>query len=253
MYDIERQEKILEILKEKKTISVNKLSEMMYCSGATTRRDLVRMEQKGLVTRTFGAVMLNANASNRETSFELREKNSVIEKRNLCQKAVSFIKNNSTIFIDSSTTVLHIVPLLKNFTNLTIITNGLVIANEIIYQTKHSVIVLGGTVQPNTNSILGSMAMANLSRFHADLALISCGGIALDFGLSESTVDSAEIKRYMIKHAEQSVCLFDSMKIETKKSFKTCEVNEINVLITSKTISDEILNKYKQVAKKVIV
>lgn len=252
MYDIERQQKILDILSERKTISVNKLSELLYCSGATTRRDLVRMEQKGLVTRTFGAVMLNANASNRETSFELREKNSISEKRILCQKAVDFIRNNSTIFMDSSTTLLHLVPFLKNFTNLTIITNGLVIANEIIYQTKHSVIVVGGMVQPNTNSILGSMALSDLSRFHADLTLISCGGIDLDFGLSESTIDSAEIKKYMVNHAEESICLFDSTKTQKKKSFKTCQIEDIDILIPSRDCEKNFLEGLKEKNIKVI-
>lgn len=252
MYDIERQQKIIDILNEKKTISVNKLSEMLYCSGATTRRDLVRMEQKGLVTRTFGAVMLNANSSNRETSFELREKNSISEKRSLCQKAVDYIKNNSTIFMDSSTTLLHIVPFLKNFTNLTIITNGLVIANEIIYQTKHSVIVIGGMVQPNTNSILGSMALTDLQRFHADLTLISCGGIDSNFGLTESTIDSAEIKKYMVNNADMAICLFDSTKAQTRKSFKTCEIEDLDLLITSKDTDKEFLSLFKDKNIKIV-
>lgn len=245
MYDIERQQKILDILSEKKTISVNKLSELLFCSGATTRRDLARMEQKGLVTRTFGAVMLNVNSSNKETSFELREKNSVSEKRSLCQKIVKYISNNSTIFIDSSTTLLYIVPFLKNFTNITIITNGLVIANEIACQTKHSVIVLGGTIQPDTNSILGSLALNVLSNFHADLTLISCGGISKDFGLSESTIDSAEIKRYMIEKSDKSICLFDYSKYGKKKSFRTCEINKIDILVTSKQLPLEDLENIK--------
>lgn len=243
MYDIERQEKILEILKEKKTISVNKLSQLLYCSGATTRRDLVRMEQKGLITRTFGAVMLNANSSNRETSFELREKSNISDKRILCKKASTYIRNNATIFIDSSSTLLHLVPFLKNYINLTIITNGLTIANEITFQTKHSVIVLAGTIQPDTNSILGALALNVLSQFHADIAFVSCGGIDLDFGLSESTADSAEIKRYMIKNSELSVCLFDSSKYRKKKSFKTCNVETLDVLVTNNEVVEELQNK----------
>ena len=185
MYDIERQNKILEILGEKKSISVNELAELLFASGATIRRDLSKMEQKGLVIRTFGAVMLNTSPSNREISFELREKTNIIEKRMLCQKAVDFIKDNSTIFIDSSTTLLHIVPYLNNFLNLTIVTNGLFLANSLINNTKHNVIVLGGAIQPSTNSILGPMAIQSISRFHADTCLISCSGLDFDFGLSE--------------------------------------------------------------------
>ena len=54
MYDIEREKKILEILEERGTIGVNKLASIVYCSGSTIRRDLTRLEKKGLIKRTFG-------------------------------------------------------------------------------------------------------------------------------------------------------------------------------------------------------
>ena len=239
MYDIERQNKILEILAEKKSISVNKLSELLYASGATIRRDLAKMERKGLVVRTFGAVMINARTTNKETSFEFREKTNIIEKRTLCQKAVEFLKDNSTLFIDSSTTLLHIVPYLNNFTNLTIITNGLFIANEIINQTKHHVIVVGGTIQPNTNSILGPLAHLCLSRFHADVVLMSCGALDFSFGLSESSVDAAEFKQCMIENADRVIVLCDESKFHHRALFQTCQIDKIDVLISEKKYTEE--------------
>lgn len=252
MYDIERQNKILEILREKKSVSVNKLAEMLFASGATIRRDLSKMEQKGLVIRTFGAVMINTAPSNREVSFELREKTNIIEKRMLCQKAVDFIKNNSTIFIDSSTTLLHIVPYLNNFVNLTIITNGLFLANSLINNTKHNVIVLGGTIQPSTNSILGSMAIQSVSRFHADTCLISCSGIDLEFGLSELTIDSAELKKYMVLNANEVICLADSTKFNKRSLVKSCDISDIDILICSKEFTEEETKFIKQHKTKIV-
>lgn len=239
MYDIERQQKILEILSDNKPYSVYKLSEMLYVSGATIRRDLTKMEQKGLVTRTFGAVMLNPRPTNKEISFELREKSNITEKRVLCQKAVKYIKDNSSIFIDSSSTLLHIVPFLNNFKNLTIITNGLFIANEIITNTKCNLYLCGGNVQANTNSILGPMAFNNIKNFHADLFLMSCGGFDFDFGISEFTVDSAAIKKAMILSSDKTILLVDHSKITKKVLFNTCPLTDIDILITNAKFNDE--------------
>lgn len=252
MYDLERQNKILELLQDKKSISVNKLSEMLFASGATIRRDLSKMEQKGLVVRTFGAVMLNPNPANRETSFELREKSNIVEKRMLCQKAVDYIKDNSSIFFDSSTTLLHIVPHLNNFTNLTIITNGLFIANEIITKTKHHVIICGGDIQVNTNSILGPLAYLYLGRFHVNLAILSTAAISLEngYGLSESTIDSAEIKKIMASNADKVICLADASKFNNKSLFKSISLEQVNVIISSfkLTPEEEELMKQKNVS-----
>ena len=232
MYDIERQRKILDILKDNKSHSVYELSDQLYASAATVRRDLTKMEQKGLITRTFGAVMLNPNPTNRESAFELREKINVVEKRSLCQKAVTFLHDNISVFIDSSTTLLHIVPFLNSFKNVTIITNGLFIANEIIAHTSCNLMLCGGQVQANTNSILGPKAISDIRNFHADLALISCGGFDLDYGFSESTIDSAEIKKTMCANSDKAIVLADESKYGKKILYRSTTLSDIDVLIT---------------------
>lgn len=232
MYDIERQRKILEILKDNKSHSVYELSDLLYASAATIRRDLTKMEQKGFITRTFGAVMLNPNPTNKESAFELREKINIVEKRALCQKAVSFLNDNISIFLDSSTTLLHIVPFLNGFKNVTVITNGLFIANEIITHTSCNLILCGGQVQANTNSILGPKAIADIRNFHADLALISCGGFDLDYGFSESTIDSAELKKTMCSNSDKTIVLADESKYKKKILYRSTTLSDIDVLIT---------------------
>jgi len=239
MYDIERQNKILELLSDKKSISVNKLAEILYTSGSTIRRDLTKMEQKGLVTRTFGAVVLNSNQSNKETSFELREKTNINEKREICLRAADYLKDNSVIFIDSSTTVLHIVPHLNLFKNLTIITNGIHIATEISNSTKHSVIILGGRVSSSTNSILGPTTIHNISKFHADFSLLSCGAVNLKHGFFESTIESAELKNKMVSLSDKVILLVDSSKFNLSSLAKTCDLKDIDILITTKEFTDE--------------
>ena len=198
MYDIEREKKILEILSQRGTIGVNRLATLVFCSGSTIRRDLTKLEKKGLVSRSFGSVSLVNARSAEETSFSVRETVNISLKKRLAKQAATKLKNNQIVFIDSSTTLFFIVPYLNEYKNLIIVTNGLRIAAEITSRTTHKVIIIGGEVQPHSNSALGSTAINHISSYHADIAFFSCTGATLEFGFSESSSDSAEIKKKMI-------------------------------------------------------
>ena len=91
MYDIEREKAILEVLEKKGTIGVNRLAQIVYCSGSTIRRDLTRMEEKGLVKRTFGAVSLASAVASEETSFSVRESVNISKKKILSKEAASYL------------------------------------------------------------------------------------------------------------------------------------------------------------------
>ena len=242
MYEIERQDDILKYLKENKTISVSKLAQLLYVSEATIRRDLNKLESKGFVTRTFGGVIINPQSPNKEINFELRETANQSVKRLLCQKAASLIKDNQTIFIDSSTTLLNIVNYLNNFKNLVIITNGLFIANEIISLTHHQVILPGGFVQANTNSMLGTITIKNLQSFHCDISIMSSSAIDLEFGLSESTIEQSQIKQVMIFNSDVKISLCDETKFRKKSLYKTCSISELDYFLTNAKLTLEEQN-----------
>ena len=157
-----------------------------------------------------------------------------------------------SVFIDSSTTLLHIIPFLNSFKNITIITNGLFIANEIITHTSCNLILCGGQVQANTNSILGPKAIADMRNFHADLALISCGGFDLDYGFSESTIDSAELKRTMCSNSDKTIVLADESKYHKKILYRSTTLSDIDVLITTVKFDEAEQAKLEKFNVKVI-
>ncbi len=246
MYNIEREEQIIKILKKQNSISVNELSKILYTSTSTIRRDLTNMEKKGLVTRTFGGVYLSKQSFNTETPFKYREESNILEKRKICQKVLPYIKDNMSLFLDSSTTILQLVSYLNNFKNLTIITNGFEITNEILNNTKHQVILTGGIIQSNSNSLLGTITTNTLSNLHADLAILSSTGIDIDFGVSESTLDQSEAKRIMNKNSDMCIYLIDDTKFDKKGINKTSSLKEIDIVITNKKPSEKFIKCFKE-------
>ena len=238
MLDVERDEQILALLQKKKAFTVYELAQTLFVSESTIRRDLARMEQKGLITRTFGGALLKSNPIIEDTSFFLREKESLQEKRALVKEATKYIQSNTAIFVDSSTTCLQMVSLLNDFVNLLIVTNGLVIANEIVSKTKHRVSLLGGEVQPSTNSVLGTKAENMAKTYHASLAIMSTSGVDLSFGLSEQTEQQAALKNIMRQNSDMTIVLADAKKIGKKSLAKTCDLKDIDVLITTGALSE---------------
>lgn len=246
MLGSEREEKILQILKQKNNCTIYELANALYVSESTMRRDLTKMEQKGLVNRTFGGVIINSDPSSAETSVFLREKQNLKEKRSLAKIAVRYLKDNAIVFMDSSTTTLQIVTMLNQFKNLFIITNGVTLANELALRTKHNITLVGGSIMPSTKSTLGSSAEDMLRNFHADVCIMSTAAADLNFGLSEQVEGQSKVKRIMLANSALSIVMVDHSKFNKIALSKTCDIKDVDVLIYNGKLDPE----YKKIAPK---
>ena len=238
MYDLERQNEIYEILKQKKSISVDKLTKLLYVSQSTIRRDLTEMEKKGLVKRTYGGVVLQ-ESPNEETSLLLRETINVREKKKIAEIASRLLKDNLSVFIDSSSTCTYLVPYMKNFKNLNIVTNGLRIGLLLSEQTSCQIFLASGYIHSRSNSILGNLTVKTLERLHCNLSIISCSGLDLNFGLSETTIDQSEVKIAMAENSNRIILLADHSKFGDAKLFKSIPLSKIDCIVTDQKPSEE--------------
>ncbi len=232
MYDLERQDKILEILKEKKSISVDKLTKLMFVSPATIRRDLTQMEKRGLVHRTFGGVVLQ-ESPNEESSILFRENTNIKEKRHMSELCSQLTKDNSSVFLDSSSTVSFLVPFFRDYHRLNIVTNGVKVALLLSQETSSQILLLPGYLNSRSASVVGNMVINTLSRIHCNYAIMSCSGLNLEYGVMESTVDQAEIKVKMMENSDVTILLCDLSKFGKKELFLTFPLPKVDYLITS--------------------
>ena len=128
MLPLERQNKILEILSKKQAVTVDELCARLYSSGATIRRDLQALESNGLLRRTHGgAVFVDGNA--RDFPLTMRETENLIPKSIIAKRALPYIHEGQTLFMDASSTVCQLAEKLTGFQHLRVITNGLKTAN----------------------------------------------------------------------------------------------------------------------------
>ncbi|SJZ56912.1 transcriptional regulator, DeoR family [Pilibacter termitis] len=236
--DIEQTKKLLEILQRKKVMKTSELHKELYCSISTLRRALIRLEQVGIVAREHGVVKL-IKEQNVEFSSNYRSGEHLEEKKYICELASFFLTDNLAIFLDSSTTVSHLIPHLRKYQGLIVITNGLNIASLLADEENMTVYVIGGELKKHSSSLFGELSDQFVANFHTDLAFFSCRGIN-ENGLYEADSRQAMMKRKMIENSKKAICLCDSSKINTSHFFKLADFKQLEALITNEALSEEL-------------
>ena len=240
MFSSERSEEILRILRTKKKVSTKYLCEELYCSTSTLRRNLIELEKAALVKRLHGGVALIPDY-NIEYPHIFREMENQKEKSYICSLALDFISSGYAIFLDSSSTVNNICPMLHKYDNLTVVTNGLKTALDLAQLDSVNTFIAGGQLKSGSTSIIGELTGGFIDNFKADLAIISCRGIDED-GAYEANQMQALVKQHMIKNSKNTILLCDSSKFNNSHFYKLDSFANIGAVITDKAPSSKLLN-----------
>lgn len=207
----ERQHKISELVKTKKSITVGKLASMLYVSEATVRRDLNELEKSGVLKRSHGGAFLPEGGAV-ESPGMIREMQSVHEKRLIAGLVRDFLRADTTVFMDSSSSAGAVIPYLGARSPVSVITNGIRNCLKLMEQGGARVYLCPGVVNGYSEAALGTDAVKYAAGFCADLCVISCGGISKMRGVTEASREQAQIKRQMLKNSAMRLLLCDSSK-----------------------------------------
>ncbi|OOM81159.1 DeoR/GlpR family DNA-binding transcription regulator [Clostridium sp. BL-8] len=237
----ERLEIIKAIALKEKKVYVSKLSEKFDVTEETIRRDLEKLELQGIVTRSYGGAILNAEKTNEDIPFYKRSKTNIESKQYIAAKAVEFIKEGSTIVADCSSTVLETLKMIKNRNDVTVITNSIEVLQE-LNQSDLNIISTGGSVIQRSLSLQGPITQNTIRKYNVDIALVSCKGIDLEKGILDSNEAEAEIKRTMIKQSNKVILLVDHSKYDKTSFVKLFDYENIDYIITDEEPKEEWIN-----------
>lgn len=230
MYNLERQTEILNILKEKKSISVNNLSKLLYVSAPTVRRDLTELEVQGKVLRTHGGVILRKTAES-EIPLMLREDQNQISKKRIAQKAAEYVKNGDVIFLDASSTAAYLVPFLENLSDIVVMTNSPKTSIKLGEKNIKNYCT-GGLLLPHSVAYVGNAVGEFAANINADVFFFSSRGYTEDCFITDSSIEEATAKRVMMKNAQRVYYLSDSTKKNKKYIYNICSVKDVDGIIT---------------------
>lgn len=231
-----RLKEITHILQSKKRISIKQLEKLTFLSTSTLRRDLLYLEEQGLLKRKHGEVVLNA-FNTVELAHRFRETENRQEKKIIAELAKDFISSGMCIYLDSSTTVFELCPYLATVDNLIIFTNGLNTAQMLaeLANPTLKIFITGGEVKHHSASVVNhNIENSLLDHFRIDLAFCSARGIDEEF-VYEVSFSQAITKKSIIDRAKETILLIDHSKFYKAGFFK------INQLKHYKTIISDIL------------
>jgi len=249
----ERDKIIINHLTEHKFSSLKELITKTDASAATLRRDLSKLEKKGIIKRIHGGaelvhqennppsmIMLNPSEVpyDLQQPFDVRLHVNAKRKEAISKIAVSLCENNETILIDGGTTSYFMVKYLKDY-SLNVITNSIIIAYELV-RTNNKVIIPAGIISQGNMLILDFSNNDQLSHFNISKAFIPVEGFNFN-GPICSDLFHMRMKSSLINRAEEIIILVDSTKFDRVGTLRLCELDQINIVITD----SDIPKKYK--------
>lgn len=207
----ERRQSILERITQAGRASVAELSQQFGVSEVTIRADLQALAERNLVIRTHGGA-IPALRSPYELSLATRRQQQVAEKGRIGAAAAAMVADGDAIFLDSSSTALAIAQNLKSCRDLTVITNGLTIAQELLDAVGVTVVLIGGMLRRETASLVGGEGLENLRRFNIVKGFFGAHGISVVEGLTDVSLAEAEVKRPLVHLCRQVIGVLDATK-----------------------------------------
>ena len=240
MYQQERLNNIMDIVRKNGYVTVKFLTEELHYSNATINRDLNILEKKNLIKRSYGGVEAVKNVS---SALVFRYHKMKVAKNKIGKKAAEFIEDGDTIFIDASTTAQYIGKYITERKNLTVITNNMTLVS---YLSEHNInaICLGGKVVEIPSMLSGVETVENAMKYYADKMFFSVGAISDDGKIGSSDLYYL-LHKVMMQNSKNTFLLIDSGKINkpTKKFYPPDIIP--GHIITDYDFEEKTKNKYK--------
>ena len=248
-----RRSAILQILKKNSNVSVTELSKRFGVSEVTIRKDLNLLKDRNLLVRTRGGAITNDTGTNEdEMSIRFKKLAHYREKQAIGRAAADLIEDGDIIIIDSGTTALQVACSLHKFKNLTVLTNALNVAQEVLSYKRFNVILLGGNIRSSSESVVGALAESNLKMFYCDKLFLGVDSFSVENGISTPSVEEANINQIMISRSRKVIAVFDSSKVNKRSLAFITDLSKIDAVVTDDGLDKSIRSQLKAMDLEVI-
>jgi DeoR/GlpR family transcriptional regulator of sugar metabolism len=205
-----RRADILNQLRAQGPLSVERLAHSLGVTTATIRTDLASLSRQDSLIRTHGGAL--TIKSGLVLPLEQRLQKNSEKKEAIGRAGAGLVKDGDIIGLDASSTVLAMIPFLKNLRNVTVVALNIAAANKLMLIPSLRVIVAGGELRPESASLVGAQTTAFLSTMRIKTAFIGAQAISIDRGLSDVDMAEAEVKQTLMRISQSTVALVDSSK-----------------------------------------
>lgn len=243
----ERHQKILDWLEEKGYISTDDIQEQFQVSYDSAKRDLRILDEKKLLKRTRGGALpirqVGIGRPPKDTARDIKK-----IKENYYQialRAVSKLRNNDVIFITSGTVGYFMAQNIPSELKLRVITNSIIVAEELRKMDNVSVILLGGEMD-DKGCCYDSFATEMIKRLRFDKCFLTSASISADFGISLQRTAAIAFYNALIDASKEVIGLYPKEKIGFHSVVSVCPAERLSLMITDWDAAEEDLKLFEE-------
>lgn len=229
----ERRERIMTLVREASRVGVEELAEVLGTSRETVRRDLALLSEQGALRKVHGGAVQAQTAL--ESPLGERRAAARAEKIAIGKAAAALFEPGDSLLIDAGSTTAYFAEALGRAGNFTVITNSVMVANELwAAPNRIEVYLTGGRYFGDGHEVLGPLVVEQVQRLHVDHAVLTIGAIDVRGKFMDFNTEEALVARAMIANARRTTVLADSSKLNRNALFQVCEAHQVHCLVTDR-------------------
>ncbi|MFJ7647956.1 DeoR/GlpR family DNA-binding transcription regulator [Lysinibacillus sp. NPDC097279] len=242
MFTLERQQQILQYVRNNKVVKLVTLTKEFNVSMETIRRDIQLLVQEKKIEKFYGGVKYIEPV---EGLMDNRLTQQLTEKIAIAKACASLVEDGDCIFIDSGTTTYQMTPFLLGKEKLTVVTNSLPVAFDLIGSTIE-VMIIGGKIRHSEKSVTSNDFLFRFEHLNINKAFICASGVTLEKGISDFSVEEAMTRKQLINISQTVYVATDSSKFNKDVAIQVCPLNQVDMIITDNSLSKETVVKYSE-------
>ncbi|MBR5319165.1 MAG: DeoR/GlpR transcriptional regulator [Peptococcaceae bacterium] len=251
---IKRIEEVEAYIRQVGSVSIQDLCDEFHVSINTIRRDIDTLVQSGRVKKVYGGVIAlgqsEEDASAPQTrelmDFEVRNREYRDEKKEIARRAAEFVNHGDTIFLDSGSTTLQMIPYLAEKKNITVVTYSIPALAELAKYPQIRAVALPGVVLGRTASLVGSSTCQALQQFNCSKAFMGCTGLSLTRQLTNATFEEFGVKQTALRQSKSHYLLADHEKFGHAALMTYGNISDMDYVITNEEPEQEYLEYFKE-------
>jgi DeoR/GlpR family transcriptional regulator of sugar metabolism len=246
----QRLDNLRALIRQNGVIRVEALCRQLGVSPATVRRDLDQLERSGAIRRVHGgAVSVESRLD--EPLFDNKTSIAAREKRRIAEAALEFVGPDETIYLDGGSTVLELARLLRERTNVTVVTNSLRAATELAGRGPR-LILIGGELRRLSQTVVGPLTRLTLQELHLDKAFMGTIGVSIKEGMTTTDPGEAYTKELVMSQARQVILLADSSKAGKVSFARAGGLERVHAVVTDRAVDKDFAKELNQKGIKLI-
>jgi len=225
-----RRQQILDIVREVGAVSVDELLQRFDVTPQTIRKDLNRLCEERLLTRTHGGARLASSVEN--MSYEARRMLACDQKQAIGRAAADLIPDNASLFVNIGTTTEAVAQALLHHDQLMVITNNINVASLMRHYAQNKVVIASGEVRSSDGGIIGGAAVDFIKQFKVDFAVIGASAIDADGALLDFDYREVKVSQAILSNARHVILVADATKHERTAPVRIGHISQVHSFVT---------------------